>query len=188
MIGPTTVGRMREHAVQRRIAGTFPNRTSVWEVANPRRGTTSGSGGRTPAPCLLMTSLDRSCPEQIELVLIQTSLEPEEQPIIAQSRRVNRILVDQQGVHDPTHLDQLLPVATVASEARDLTRCHGTYLTQAHVSHHAFETMRATRPAGEHPRSPSITSISHQPSCWRRSSMPYWSRPLSWLCSTWKAG
>ena len=43
--------------------------------------------------------------------------------------RVDRLLIDQDGVDHPAHLDQLLPVPAVASEARDLARADGAVMS-----------------------------------------------------------
>ena len=54
-------------------------------------------------------------------------------------RGVDRLPVHQHRVDDPAHLDQLLPVAAVAGEARHLPRGHGPDLAQADLGDHALE-------------------------------------------------
>jgi len=49
------------------------------------------------------------------------------------------LLIDQHGVDHAAHLDQLLPVPAVASEARDLTRADGADLAEAHLCDHPLE-------------------------------------------------
>ena len=53
--------------------------------------------------------------------------------------RVDRLLIDQHGIDHAAHLDQLLPVAAVAGEARDLARADRADLAEAHLRHHALE-------------------------------------------------
>jgi hypothetical protein len=89
--------------------------------------------------------------QQIKLVLVEAVLQSEQQQIIAVSGRVNGLLIDQHGVDDATHLDQLLPVPAIARKARDFTGAHGPDLAQADFGDHPFE-------AGPQ-RSSSITSI-----------------------------
>jgi hypothetical protein len=48
-------------------------------------------------------------------------------------------LVDQYRVHDTTHLDELLPITTIASEARDFPRRDRTDLAETHLGHHPLE-------------------------------------------------
>src|SRR5260370_38772578 len=55
------------------------------------------------------------------------------------SRRIDRLLIDQHGVNHATHLDQLLPIPAVASEARDLACADGADLAEADFGNHAFE-------------------------------------------------
>ena len=50
-----------------------------------------------------------------------TPLEAEQQPMVALARRVHRLLINQHGVNDAAHLDQLLPVPAVAAK-RDTSR------------------------------------------------------------------
>ena len=77
--------------------------------------------------------------EQIEFVLVEAALEPQQQAVIAEARGVNGLLVDQKGVDDPAHLDQLPPVPAVAREARDLSRRNCADLAKAHLRDHPLE-------------------------------------------------
>jgi hypothetical protein len=83
--------------------------------------------------------------------------------------RVYRLLINQHGVDDAAHLDQLLPVPAVAGKARHLPRRHRTDLTEANLG------------------DPSTVSICDQPSAARRSRMAFCSALLSRLCRTWWA-
>jgi len=53
--------------------------------------------------------------------------------------RVDRLLIDQDGVDHPAHLDQLLPVSAIASEARDLARADGADFAKAYFRDHSLE-------------------------------------------------
>jgi hypothetical protein len=48
-------------------------------------------------------------------------------------------MINQQCVDDPADLHELLPLAAVAGEARDLACRHGADPAQAHFRDHAFE-------------------------------------------------
>ena len=89
---------------------------------------------------LLVAGGKRTLAQQVELILVQAALQSEQQPIIALTRRINRLLIDEQGVDHPAHLDGLLPVMAVAGEARDLPGRHRSNLAEADFRHHAFET------------------------------------------------
>src|SRR4029450_3802860 len=60
-------------------------------------------------------------------------------PVVAQPRRIDRLLIDQHGVDDATHLDELLPVAAVAGKARHLPCGDRADLAQADLGHHTLE-------------------------------------------------
>lgn len=55
-------------------------------------------------------------------------------------RRIDRLLVNQHGVDDATHLDELLPVAAVAGKPRHFPRRDGTDLAEADLGNHPVET------------------------------------------------
>ena len=78
-------------------------------------------------------------PQEIEFILIEATLQTKQQPVVAVARRVHRFLVDQHRVDNAAHLDQLLPVAAVAREARDLARADRADFAQTHLRHHTLE-------------------------------------------------
>ena len=94
-------------------------------------------------PGLLVARRQRALPQQVELVLVEAALQPEQQPVVALPRRVDGLLVDQQRVDHAAHLDELLPVAAVAREARDLPRRHRADLAEADLGDHALEARDA---------------------------------------------
>lgn len=55
--------------------------------------------------------------EQIALGFVETALGTEEQMIVGEPRSIDNLLVDQHGIDDAAHLDQLLPVPAVAGKA-----------------------------------------------------------------------
>ena len=64
----------------------------------------------------------------------------------------DHLLLDQQRVDHAAHFDQLLPVAAVRREARDLARRHSADLAETDLRHHAIEPgpgNRASRGAAQ---------------------------------------
>src|SRR3974390_572923 len=88
---------------------------------------------------LLIAGRQRTLPQQIKLVLVEAALEAEQQPIVAVTGRIDRLLIDQYGVDDAAHLDQLLPIPAVAGETRDLARRDGANLAEAYLRHHPLK-------------------------------------------------
>src|SRR6516164_6140576 len=66
---------------------------------------------------LLVARRERTLAQQVEFVLVETALQAEQEAIIALSRGINCLLVNQHRVDDAAHLDELLPVVTVTGEA-----------------------------------------------------------------------
>ena len=58
----------------------------------------------------------------------------------ALTRLIDRLLIDEQGIDHPAHLDELLPIPAVATEARDLPGRHRSDLAEADLRYHAFES------------------------------------------------
>ena len=54
-------------------------------------------------------------------------------------RRIDRLLVDQHGIDDAAHLDELLPVAAIAGKPRHLSRRNCTDLAEADLRDHPVE-------------------------------------------------
>src|SRR5258708_25428508 len=70
---------------------------------------------------------------------MEAPLEPKQQSIIALARRVDHLLVDQDGVNHAAHLDQLLPIAAVAREAGDFAGRYRADFAEADLGYHPFE-------------------------------------------------
>src|SRR6202022_3580032 len=96
---------------------------------------------------LLVARRKRALAQQIQLVLVEASLEPEQQAVIAVPWRIDGLLIDQNGVDHAAHLDELLPIPAVASEARDLAGANRTNLTEANLRYHPLKAS-ALYPAG----------------------------------------
>src|ERR1700737_4582683 len=89
---------------------------------------------------LLVAGRERALAQQIQLVLVEAALEPEQQAVVAVPRRIDGLLIDQNGIDHAAHLDELLPIPTVASEARDLAGANRTNLTETNLRYHSLET------------------------------------------------
>src|SRR6202011_754711 len=59
---------------------------------------------------LLVARRKRALAQQIQLVLVEASLDPEQQAVIAVPWRIDGLLIDQNGVDHAAHLDELLPI------------------------------------------------------------------------------
>lgn len=74
------------------------------------------------APGLLITRFQGPLAQQVELILVQATLEPQQQAVIALPREIHRFLVHQHGIDYSAHLDQLLPVAAIAGKPAGASR------------------------------------------------------------------
>ena len=57
-----------------------------------------GKDGETAWRC------PRTLPQQVKLILVETSFEAEQKPIVAMTRRIDRFLIDQHGIDHAAHL------------------------------------------------------------------------------------
>jgi hypothetical protein len=55
----------------------------------------------------------RALPQEIELVLIQTAVQSEQQPIVTEAWAIDRFQVNQDRIDDAADLDQVLPLAAI---------------------------------------------------------------------------
>src|SRR5438445_2925725 len=88
---------------------------------------------------LLVAGRERALAQQIQLVLVEAALEPEQQAVAAVPRRRAGLLIDQNGIDQAAHHDYLLPIPAVAREARDLAGANRTNLTEANLRYHPLE-------------------------------------------------
>jgi hypothetical protein len=70
---------------------------------------------------------------------LKSSPWPGQQAVVALPWRIDGLLIDQNGVDHAAHLDELLPIPAVASEARDLTGANRTNLAEANLRHHPLK-------------------------------------------------
>src|SRR5260221_13575957 len=98
-----------------------------------------GSDDEFAAPGLLIAGRQRTLAQKIELILVEAALQSQQQPVVALTRRIDRLLIDQHGIDDAAHLDQLLPSTTVAVDTRDFPRRDRTHLAQPHLRHHSIK-------------------------------------------------
>jgi hypothetical protein len=85
--------------------------------------------------------------QKLQLVLVEASSQAQQQTVVAASRVVGRILVDEQRIHESTHLDQLLPFATVSSKPRELSRGNRADSAQGDLGHQALKAYPLDRAA-----------------------------------------
>uniref|UniRef100_UPI001AEBC3DE hypothetical protein n=1 Tax=Bradyrhizobium japonicum TaxID=375 RepID=UPI001AEBC3DE len=62
--------------------------------------------------------------------------------------RIDGLLIDQNGIDHAAHLDELLPIPAVASEARDLAGANRTNLTETDLRYHSLEAGALNRTGG----------------------------------------
>src|SRR5882724_11290345 len=104
-----------------------------------------GSDDEFAAPGLLIAGRQGTVAQKIELILVEAALQSQQQPVVALTRRIDRLLIDQHGIDDAAHLDELLPVTAVAGETRDFPRRDRTDLAQADLGHPPFDQSRRAR-------------------------------------------
>ncbi len=142
LAGAAELRHLVEHQPDRLLHA--PVRVLLQPVAGLDEADRGGDHQLAP-PRLGVARRERTLPQQVELVLVQAALEPEQQAVVAVARRVDRLAVHQHRVHHPAHLDQLLPVAAVAGEPGHLPRRHRAHLAQADLGHHPARSRRAPR-------------------------------------------
>src|SRR5690606_1937331 len=99
-----------------------------------------GGNDQFPTACLLVAGRERALTQKIELVFVETPLQPQKKPVIALTGSIDRLLVDQDSIDDAAHLDELLPVTAVAGKPRYFACCNRTDLAQADLGNHSLET------------------------------------------------
>src|SRR6516162_1317823 len=83
---------------------------------------------------------------QVELIFVQTALQSKRKPIVALTQRIDRLLIDQQGIDYPAHLDELLPISTVGGKARYFAGRHRSDLPETDLGHHPLEPSASNGP------------------------------------------
>src|SRR3989442_11824330 len=132
------------HQVKRFMDTTIRN----FQITGGRVKEARGPRHNQLAPArLLVARRKRALAQQIQLVLVEAPLQPEQQAVVAVPWRIDGLLIDQNGVDHAAHLDELLPIPAVASEARDLAGANRTNLTEANLRYHPLKAS-ALYPAG----------------------------------------
>ena len=164
---------MRAMASCTRRSGSFSRRSPAFMKP-------TGAATINSPPRRLLARRERTLPEKIEFVFVETALEAEQQTVDPHAV-VHRPFPDRSVRYQQRGTShQLPPVAAVAGKARDLPRRHGPDLAQADLRNHPLETgadnASAERPNRHH------RSFPDQPSADRRSRIAYCSALLSRLC------
>jgi hypothetical protein len=73
------------------------------------------------------------------------ALESKQEPVIEIGGMVEAVLIENQGIAEPTDLQESMPVATVAGQAGDLQPDHQSGVTHAHLGHEFLETLAICR-------------------------------------------
>src|SRR4051812_11876163 len=79
-------------------------------------------------------------PEDAELELADAAFHAEQQPVIGTARIVDPVVVDDPRLDQPTELEQVVPVAPVAGEARGVEAEHRPHLSRTEPGDEALET------------------------------------------------
>src|SRR5260370_9815173 len=69
-----------------------------------------GSDDEFAAPGLLIAGRQGTVAQKIELILVEAALQSQQQPVFALTQPIDPLLINQPGIDDAAHLDELLPV------------------------------------------------------------------------------
>lgn len=108
------------------------------EIADSDRGV-QGAARRHPFEGFL-----RALAKDRQLHLAEGAFQAQQEPIVGVARVVNAVFIHQQGVHQPTELQQRVPVAAVSRQPRRLDREDRTDVALANRRQQPIET----RPRG----------------------------------------
>ena len=113
--------------------------------------------------------------DQVQLRLGHRALQPEQQPVVEITRRVDPVRVGDQRPGQRAQIDQLMPVRRGAREPRDLQREDQPDVPQADVGDQLLEPHRPCVLAPDRPVSSSttVTDAAGQPSATARSRSAY---------------
>ena len=107
-----------------------------------------------------------------QLHLAHRSLHAEQEPVIGEARIVHAVFIDDQRPDQAAELQQRVPVASIAGEAR--SSIDTTAPTRpSQIAARSFSNPGRETPEPERPRSSSIRLTSAHPSCRARSTNPY---------------
>jgi hypothetical protein len=133
---------------------------------------------------LLVSGRQGTLAQKIEFVLVEAALQPQQKPVVALARRIDHLLIDQYGIDDAAHLDELLPVAAIAGKPRHLPRRNRPDLAETDLGDHPVET-GTSNAAGGRTSEIIIYRLDARPAeRRRRSPIAYCRALLSRLCRT----
>jgi len=86
-----------------------------------------------PTARLVEDAPTQACPQHVEFCLAHRAFETQQQAIVEGGRVVDPVLVQDEGARQAADLQQAVPVAVVAGEARDLQPQHDAHMAQANL-------------------------------------------------------
>ncbi|EHJ58127.1 hypothetical protein NSU_4905 [Novosphingobium pentaromativorans US6-1] len=107
-----------------------------------------GSNHKFAALGFLVTGRERALAQQVQFIFVETGLQAEQEAVIALSRRIDGLLVNQNSIDDAAHLDELLPVPAVAGKSGHLPCSHSANLAKANLGDHPFKAGACDGPGG----------------------------------------
>jgi hypothetical protein len=78
--------------------------------------------------------------EETQFIFGHRALQPKQQPVVDQARVVDSVVVDEEGGHEGAEIDQVMPVAAVACQARRLETEDRPDRAGAYASDEALES------------------------------------------------
>ena len=117
-----------------RASGCFSIRSSAashvsdWQAQN-----------QLAAPGLGKQTLLGTLPDPAQFRLTHGSFEPEQEPVVGLARVVHAFVVDDQRVHQTAQIEQLIPVAIVARQARHFDGEDRADAAQPYLGHQLLE-------------------------------------------------
>lgn len=95
---------------------------------------------QVPALCFLTYRFLTALPEQVEFELAHRAFEPQQESVIEQPRIIDAVGIYNQCSHQPTQFDQVMPVTTVAGQARSLDTEDCTHVSIAYLGNQSGKT------------------------------------------------
>src|SRR5262249_37525526 len=90
---------------------------------------------------LLLLAPEQPRPDPVQLSLAHRALDSEEQTVVVLSGIVNAVLVDDEGIRQAADLDEAMPVAAGACQARCLETEDGAGMTETDLGHQVLEAI-----------------------------------------------
>src|SRR4051794_10338354 len=112
-------------------------------VTTPEASRTSPTGnGKASSPRSALASRPavRQAADRVQLQFRDRAFQPKQQPAVRRARIIDAVAVGDQAFAMPAHVEQRIPVGTVAGQARDVDRENEAHLAQGHPGHKVLET------------------------------------------------